>query len=58
MKSGIVFRATFEQPIGPRNPAGIKVPGGIALEVFQKGVSEWKVRRPGTRTEFEYIAVN
>jgi hypothetical protein len=56
MKSGITFRATFEQPIGPRNPAGLKLTFPIALEVFEKGVNEWRVRRPGTRTEFEYIA--
>lgn len=56
MKSGITFRATFEQPIGPRNPAKIKLPGPIPLEVFEKGVGEWKARRPGTRNEFEHIA--
>jgi hypothetical protein len=59
MKSGITFRATFEQPIGPRNPAKLKLPGPIEVEIFQARVTptpEWKARRPGTRNEFTEIA--
>lgn len=56
MKSGIVFRTEFEQPIGPRNPANIRVPGAIPLEIFEGKVGEWRARRPGTRDEMEWIA--
>jgi len=57
-KSGIVFRASFEQPIGPRNPAGIKLPGPIQVEIFQAKVgppAEWKARSV-TRNEFKEIS--
>lgn len=56
MKSGITFRATFEQPIGPRNPAKIKLPGTIEVEIFESKAGEWKARRPGTRNEFAEIS--
>ena len=35
MKCPIVFRASFEQPIGPWNPARIKMAGAIPVEIFQ-----------------------
>lgn len=56
MKSTIIFRADFEQPIGPMNPARIKLPGKVGVELYAKAVSEWKARRPGTKIEFTKIA--
>ena len=59
MKCPIVFRADFEQPIGSRNPAKIKCPGAIPVEIFQKAVgppAEWKARRPGSKTEMKWIS--
>lgn len=56
MKSPIVFRASFQQPIGPMNPCHIKMAGVIEVEIFAKAVNEWRARRPGTRIEFEKIS--
>ena len=56
MKCPIVFRASFEQPIGPRNPARLKLLGPIEVELFQSSLCGWKARRPGTRTEFAEIS--
>lgn len=55
MKSQIVFRATFEQPIGALNPNGWKMPGPVWVEIYQDRVkpSEWKARRPDTNSEFK-----
>lgn len=55
MKCPIVFRASFEQPIGPLNPALLKFPGEVVVELYQKQVSpaEWRARRPDTRIEFK-----
>jgi hypothetical protein len=53
VKSPIVFRASFEQPIGMW-----KIPGPIWVEIFHAKIgppAEWKARRPGTSLVFEKI---
>lgn len=53
MKSPIVFRASFEQPIG-----SWKMPGAIWVEIFHFKVgppAEWRARRPGTNVLFANI---
>jgi hypothetical protein len=58
MKTSIVFRATFEQPIGPLNPSGWKMPGPVWIEIYCSKVgppAEWKARKPGTRADFDKI---
>ena len=39
----ITYRAIFEQPTGPLNPIGAKLPGPQPVEVFRKG-EFWKGR--------------
>lgn len=55
MKSPIIFRAEFHQPKGALNPLGAKMPGNIAIELYQAKAgtpAEWRARRPNTRSEF------
>jgi hypothetical protein len=35
----VSYRAVFEQPIGPLNPMGLKLPGPCPVEIFQRGAS-------------------
>lgn len=64
MKSPIVFRASFQGPMGPLNPSGWKVPGPIWVEVFHykvgggKNPAQWAARRPGTDSLFEITPQN
>ncbi len=37
------FRAVFEQPIGPLNPMGWKLPGPMPVEIFGSG-EKWQAR--------------
>ena len=39
----VTFRAVFEQPTGPLNPMGIKLPGPQPVEVFGQG-ERWQAR--------------
>ena len=58
VRSSIVFRATFEQPTGALNPAGIKMAGPVEVEIYHQTIgppAEWRVRRPGTRNDFRLI---
>ena len=53
MKSPIVFRASFKQPIGMW-----KISAPVWVEVFHAKVgppSEWRVRRPGVNVLFTQI---
>ncbi len=52
----ITFRAIFEQPMGPLNPMGLKVPGPHPVEVFKKGPF-WYARELSTpyRRVFERL---
>lgn len=58
MKSPIVFRASFQQPIGPLNKLGVILTVPIWVEIFHSKIrspAEWKARRPGTPHIFEEI---
>ncbi len=57
MKSPIVFRASFEQPKGPLNPSGWKIPGPVYLEIYQAKVSppQWRTRGLVGRSDFARI---
>jgi hypothetical protein len=57
MKSPVVFRASFEQPIGPLNPSRIVMSGPIWLEVYHLRInpSQWAARGVVTRRIFEKI---
>ncbi len=43
----ITFRAVFEQPTGPLNPLGAKMPGAQPVEIFRKG-EFWYARELST----------
>jgi hypothetical protein len=58
MKSPIVFRATFRQPLGALNPIGAKLNCDIGVEVYHLKIgppAQWGARRPGTIHVFEEI---
>lgn len=58
MKSPIVFRASFQQPLGALNPIGAKFLAPIWVEIFHWKIGPpagWKARRPGTEHVFEEI---
>jgi hypothetical protein len=57
MKSPVVFRAEFIQPIGALNPGRIKMSAPVEVEVFHAKVSPatWAARRPGKRVLFDKI---
>jgi hypothetical protein len=46
----IAWRAMFQQPIGPMNPLGAKMPLPIEVEI-RKSNGVWKCFRPGTKEE-------
>ena len=58
MKSPVVFRAVFTQPIGPLNPSRYRMPGHVPVEVFQERIgppAEWRVRNPANGRVFNKI---
>lgn len=55
MKTTVIFRATFEQPLGALNRGGYTMKAPVEVELYQAKASEWRARRPGTRYDFEHI---
>lgn len=51
----VTYRAVFQQPIGPLNPMGLKIPGEFAVEISGSPVAGWRAYSLAPRHVYEKL---